>query len=120
MFINFTNHSSSNWSEVQISAAEKYGEIKDIPFPSVDPSDDGFYISNLADYYNSEIIKYKPTAVLCQGEMTLAFAVVTRLNLSGIVVLAACSSRVSKEITGIDGKTTKHSEFVFVQFRRYF
>lgn len=37
MFINFTNHSSEKWSGEQRMAAERYGEIVDIPFPSVPP-----------------------------------------------------------------------------------
>jgi len=37
LFVNFTNHPSSEWKENQIRAAEKIGEIKDESFPDVRP-----------------------------------------------------------------------------------
>ena len=39
MFVNFSNHPSSLWSENQRKEAEKYGEIVDLKFPSVNPDD---------------------------------------------------------------------------------
>ena len=33
MFVNFSNHPSSLWSENQRKEAEKYGEIVDLKFP---------------------------------------------------------------------------------------
>ena len=119
MFINFTNHSSMDWSKAQREAASVYGEIVDIPFPDVDPFGDGDYISSLADKYISEISKYKPAAVLCQGEMTLAFAVVNRFRKNGVPVFAACSTRNVNEYIGTNGETVKRAEFIFVQFRKY-
>ena len=35
MFINYSNHPSSQWDEKQKQAAEKYGVILDVPFPKV-------------------------------------------------------------------------------------
>ena len=35
MFINFTNHASSKWSDAQLQAAKEYGSIVDIQFPSL-------------------------------------------------------------------------------------
>ena len=37
MFINFTNHTSSKWSDAQLQAAKEYGAIFDIQFPSIEP-----------------------------------------------------------------------------------
>ncbi len=34
-FVNFSNHPSGGWSELQKNAAEEYGTIIDIPFPAV-------------------------------------------------------------------------------------
>ena len=67
-FINFTNHPSSQWSESQILAAKSFGEIIDLPFPSVDPFCDEEEIEQLAKQYVDKITDNNPVAVLCQGE----------------------------------------------------
>ena len=36
--INFTNHPYEMWDEKQKEAASMYGDIKEIPFPPVDPT----------------------------------------------------------------------------------
>ena len=36
--INFTNHPYDMWDEKQKKAASIYGDIKEIPFPPVDPA----------------------------------------------------------------------------------
>jgi len=119
MFINFTNHPSSNWSQAQLSAAQNYGEIIDIPFPTVDPNKDENYINSLADSFVAEMIRHIPTAVLCQGEMTLAFAVARKLSALGIAIFAASSQRIVREAIGEKGETVKRSEYSFVKFRKY-
>jgi hypothetical protein len=118
-FINFTNHPSERWLPEQLAAAKAYGKIVDLPFPDVDPCGDEEYIRRLAGEYNEMIVKHRPAAVLCQGEMTLAFAVAARLVEAGTVVLAACSERVASEIIGGDGQVVKTAEFRFTRFRRY-
>ena len=35
MFLNFSNHPSDRWNKAQRQAAERYGEIRDVPFPDV-------------------------------------------------------------------------------------
>ena len=35
MFINFSNHPSDAWGEVQLNAAMEYGDVMDVPFPAV-------------------------------------------------------------------------------------
>jgi hypothetical protein len=120
MLINFTNHPSENWSNAQIAVASVYGGIRDVPFPNVDPNGDEDYIKELADSFVSQIISLKPTAVLCQGEMTLAFAVASILASEyGVIVLAACSERMAGETVGNNGETVKKAEFSFTRFRKY-
>ena len=34
-FINLSNHPSDKWDEKQMEAAKQYGEVMDIPFPSI-------------------------------------------------------------------------------------
>jgi len=120
MFINFTNHLYRSWSTEQTAAANEYGEILDIPFPNVDPNGDENYIHTLADKYVMQIIAYSPAAVLCQGEMTLAFAVASILmSKCGVIVLAACSERIVTEVAAANGQTVKRAEFRFARFRKY-
>ena len=42
MFVNLSNHPSSNWTPEQISAAG--GNVVDLPFPQVLPDGDEAYI----------------------------------------------------------------------------
>ena len=119
MFINFTNHPSAKWSTNQLNDAKIYGDIIDIPFPEVNPDGDENYITQLANQYVSEILKCNPVAVLCQGEMTLAFRMANLLISKGIAVLAACSQRTVTEKIGANGETIKNAEFHFVRFRKY-
>lgn len=113
-FINFTNHPSSSWSIEQSKAALQYGEIIDIPFPNVPPTMTSQEIATLGDEYTSRIMEYTPTAVLCQGEFSLAYDVIKRLKEQNITVLAACSERNTVTIGN-----ERRSIFCFVQFREY-
>jgi hypothetical protein len=119
MFLNFSNHPSDKWSREQVAAATAYGEIVDMPFPEVDADGDEGYVQRLAVEYAAKIRECKPAAVLCQGEMTLAFAVAAMLAESEVAVLAACSKREVVEETDEDGATVKRAQFRFTRFRRY-
>ena len=119
MFINFTNHPSSNWDEKQLLQARKYGEIKDLVFPQVDPSSSNQEIYLQAKEYVEQIASFHPQAVLVQGEMTLTYNVVKGLKEKNILVLCARSSRVAFEEHLADGQTVKKSIFKFIQFREY-
>ncbi len=114
VFINFSNHISSQWDSFQIQEAEKYGQIYDMAFPNIDPMGDEAYIQQLAQKYVSMILELNPKAVLCQGEFCFTFQVVTLLKEKNIVVLAACSKRMVIEENG-----KKIVQFVFEQFRKY-
>lgn len=120
MFINFTNHPCTNWGKDQIKEAEKYGELKEIPFPAINPHASKVDIQNLAEEYADNILalltKGENNAVLCQGEYSFCFAVVTLLKSNGVKVLCACSER--RVVETFDGeKSTKQAEFSFVGFR---
>lgn len=119
VFINLTNHPSVNWSPEQREAAHQYGEIVDMPFPNVAAEASAEEVARLAGELCYAILCLRPAAVLCQGEFTLCFAVVQRLQQAGITVLAACSERVTREEKLQDGSSRKTSIFRFVQFRPY-
>lgn len=119
IFINFSNHPSKNWGEKQIGKALEYGEIVDIPFPAVDPSADLSEIERLAEQCVEKIMGYAPDAVMCQGEFSLSYSVISKLQSKGIYCLAACTDRDTVEELQSDGTMCKTSKFDFIQFREY-
>lgn len=119
VFINFSNHPSSRWSQPQLSAAEKYGRVIDEPFPAVPADMDEAGVARLADEAAERILSQRPAAVLCQGEFTLAFAVTERLKAKGVTVLAASSDRVLETEADENGGTRKVTVFRFTRFRKY-
>lgn len=119
MFINFTNHPSSQWGSSQRSEAERYGTIRDIQFPNISPIISEKELNDLVNEYIKTIEQLKPEAVLCQGEMTFTYRFVKRLSQKGILALAACSERITQEKLLPNGSTQKVSNFVFVRFRAY-
>ena len=119
MLINFTNHPCSAWSEEQLAEAERWGNVIDLPFPNVPADIDEKSIAKLADDNTAEIRGYDPDAVLVQGEMSLAFAIIDRLLKNGITVLCAASERTCETTVADDGSTVRKSVFRFVRFRQY-
>lgn len=119
VFINCSNHPSERWGERQREEAEKYGEIVDVPFPEVDPAWPEERIGEEAENICRKICQYNVAAVMCQGEFTLSYAIVSRLKERGIPVFAACSSRKAVETVNPDGSTRKEVLFCFERFRRY-
>ena len=119
MFINFSNHSSAQWSEEQHSAASAFGEVVDYQFPDVDPTWSEEEVSRLAEKCAKEILEQSPDYVLCQGEFCLAFAVAEKLKARKIRVGSACSRREAVESVDENGDHIKRSIFRFVQFREY-
>lgn len=119
VFINLTNHPSAKWSQAQRTAAENYGAIVDLPFPMVDANWTTKQVADKASEIVAKIIPYHPQAVLCQGEMTLTYAITHQLQAQNILVLAACSERLTQEETLPDGTSRRVSLFQFTQFRAY-
>jgi hypothetical protein len=118
-FVNFTNHQSTSWSGEQLAEASKYGAIRDIDFPNIPAESDEKYIKKTAKHYLREIMHLEPSAVLCQGEFSLAFAVAQALMLKGVAVLTACSERMVQISIDSNGDAHKTQVFRFVKFRKY-
>ena len=117
-FINFSGHPYAQWSQNQKDAAAVYGEVIDVPFPAVPADATSDDIKELSGLYVARISDMDPSAVMCQGEFTLAFAVAQGLMAQGITVMAACSERKTTEVVK-SGTTQKISVFEFIQFRNY-
>lgn len=118
LFVNLSNHSSLGWSEEQLLAAKKFGQICDLTFPLVNPSMTSIQVQELANQCVSDVLKLGTTfsqlTVHVMGEMTLVYHIVASLKRHGVRCVASTTERVSTEA---DGK--KVSEFHFVQFREY-
>lgn len=118
-FVNFSNHPSKYWSKKQIDEAEKYGEIIDVGFPKVSPFDSHEEIKIESKKWFDVIISHDPAVVMCQGEFTLCYEVITMLKENKVPCVAACSERKVVEKTLEDGTIEKTAIFNFIGFREY-
>lgn len=118
MFINFSNHSLSTWTEKQIKAAKEYGELEEIVFPNINPQFTTEQVQMLATDYVAKILTHYPTenlTVHVMGELTFCFSVVQQLKEKGVRCVASTTERIVEETA--DNK--KVTQFSFVQFREY-
>lgn len=118
MFINFSNHSLSTWTEKQIKAAKEYGDLEEIVFPNINPQFTTEQVQVLATDYVAKILTRYSTENLTihvMGELTFCFSVVQQLKEKGVRCVASTTERVVEETD--DNK--KISKFTFVQFREY-
>lgn len=118
MLINLSNHPSADWNETQLAAAGKFGEIRDLPFPQIDPTLSPKQINELAAQYLLQvqtIASPREAVVHIMGELTLCYNLVGMLKSAGYTCLASTSERKVKDLG--DGK--KEVTFDFVQFREY-
>ena len=58
MFINFSNHLLSTWTERQIKAAKEYGELEEIVFPNINPQFTTEQVQMLATDYVAKILTH--------------------------------------------------------------
>lgn len=118
ILINYSNHPYATWSDMQKKAAEQYGMVKDLQFPAVEPSADETQIAIMAENAVNEITASCSghiSAVHIMGEMTLTFAVITRLKDMGIKCIASTTERISIDL----GNGKKENRFEFRRFREY-
>ena len=119
-FVNFSNHTSRNWTQSQMNSAVQLsgGTVVDVAFPQVSATATEEEIKDLANYCFEEIVKYNPKVVMCQGEFGLTFQLVSLLKQHGIRAVYSCSERKVVEQQTENG-TIKTAEFCFVKFRKY-
>ena len=118
MFINFSNHSLSTWTERQIKAAKEYGELEEIVFPNINPQFTTEQVQMLATDYVTKILTHYLTENLTihdMGELTFCFSVVQQLKEKGVRCVASTTERIVEETA--DNK--KVTQFSFAQFREY-
>lgn len=119
IFINYTNHPISGWSNEQISAAKKYAEtLVDIPFIGIDPDKDEADIERIADSELKKILTKAEgcdTTVHLMGEQTLSFSLIKKLQGLGVRCVASTTKREVKDL----GDNKREVTFRFVKFREY-
>lgn len=119
MLLNLTNHPFHRWPPDQRRAAEqRWGTVRDLPFPAVDPEATTHQVALLARKTVRHAAALKPDAVLCQGEMTLTLVLTALLQREGFPVYAAVSRRYSREVNR-GQVVVKTSEYRFHAFRAY-
>lgn len=118
MLINLSNHPYGSWSEAQKVASSAYGEVIDMPFPSVSSEADEKAIVKLADTYLERILdtgEEGEMTVHIMGEQTFCFALISLLLARGIPCVASCTERDVTEMP--DG--SRQVRFHFARFRPY-
>lgn len=127
MFVNISNHDSSNWSREQVEHAFLLSEtevIIDVPFPQVDARLQSEAVKKMAQELHDKVllddrITPENSTIMVSGEFTLTYALVELFKADGFTVVAACTERVSEEKVQPDGSVLKTSKFEFVRFRAY-
>jgi hypothetical protein len=120
MFLNISNHASRDWPDSQRRAAENLGGgIVDLMFPDVSPEAGEAEIEAMAERVVDRVAGMHPAAAMVQGEFTLTWLIVRRLQEMGIACYSATARRDVAVQSQSDGSTKKISTFRFVRFRRY-
>ena len=127
MFINVSNHPSSNWNEEQIAAAASYGAIVDLLCPIIGPRRSDEELNALVettcqkvkDLIATDESNISESIVMAQGESVFIYRLVRALKAEGIRVVAACSERHVTEVPQADGSSLKTSRYQFAGFREY-
>jgi CRISPR-associated protein Csx16 len=115
-FVNLTNHPSTHWERDQAEAALSLAErIEDVRFPNVPPEASE---KDLAAMAEACVAQLPPTSThaLVQGEFTLAFEIVRRLQERNITCLAATTDR-QVENSGGGRKTSRFASCGFAAIR---
>lgn len=119
MFINLSNHPSSQWVAAQRQDALVYGEIVDLPYPQIPIQIESDAMDALVGTYFDTIVCMEEPTVMLQGEAVFAYRLTSRLKAAGIRVLACCTERVSEEEVLEDGSVRKISKFNYGGMREY-
>lgn len=119
MFINISNHPLSAWEGKQLEDAQAYGELREIPFPYIEPEWGNMELSSLAEEYMDKVHVLLPkpddnSAVHLVGEPVFVYKLTRLLLAEGYFVVASTTHR-RVEMNGNEKKVF----FEFVRFRSY-
>jgi hypothetical protein len=119
--INFSNHSSSQWSEKQKAG---WNEIVDVKFPAVDPFIDGDQFDELVAESLAKLNEYienKDVYLMIQGEFSLCYSLYRILlenpEYNRVKLVIPTSERKLIERVKDDGTYEKTAVFEFVKWR---
>ena len=121
MLINLSNHPKDTWQKLQLETAKEiYGEVIDLPFPSVSASASVEELIELSKVYSSKVVELlandkKKGAVHIMGEFTFTYNFVLQMNKVGVETIVSTSER----IVDFNEKGIKQSVFRFVAFRNF-
>lgn len=118
VFVNLTNHPSSEWEKNQIDAASQYGEVVDFPFPIVDADASAVDLDQQAEEIIGYLLKCyraRSLTVHVMGEMGLTYRLVYGLTNRGVRCLCSTTERKVMEL----GNGKRIAEYKFVKFRDY-
>lgn len=124
VFINYSNHPSTKWSEDQLNAAKEMADrIVDEPFPQIDPEATEFDIVDLAKkeinrFFQTYIGEYNEFIIHIAGEMTFVAYFVSQIN-KWWAANAICITSTTKRDVVENEDGSKTVKFKFVRFRQY-
>jgi hypothetical protein len=129
MLINNTNREHTTWGEDQLEASKDFGEIVDMIMPGIPAEADEAEADRIAGLVVRRILRRlgrenagtgnEQDAVICQGDFTLVYRVVTRLKEARVTVVAPTFQRVTKPTLRPDGTTVPGYSFRFERYRQY-
>lgn len=118
LLLNLSNHPVETWSQKQLEAVRRYGNVVDMDFPIITPDATSEIIDKIAETYTRQVIEKASRSnitVHIVGEMTFTYAVVARLKALGI----KCIASITERNAAFDSQRKKVPEMKFVQFREY-
>jgi hypothetical protein len=118
IFINFSSYPSNRWEEKKLEAAKQFGEIIDIPFPSIPDGKTIREIEDMAKAKEKEILEMaagNDTTILVTGEPVYTFSLLRLLKADGIRCVVSSAKEVVKDL----GNGEKIGQIKFLRFLKF-
>ena len=120
MLTNLSNHPVSSWPDEQYQYAfSRWGEVLDVPFPSVPPASDEADIMCRVRKYLELLPGKEAGPVFVSGEYSFTYAMADLLMKRGYRVMYAESENTLTLTTLEDGSTERRMAYRFIRFRDY-
>lgn len=123
LFINYSNHPTSKWSEEQLNAAKEMADrVVDESFPQINPEATEFDVIDLAKSEINRLFQtysgYDEFVIHIAGEMTFTAYFVSQIN-KWWAADAICITSTTKRDVVENSDGSKTVKFGFVRFRQY-